>query len=160
MNDHITLEKIDILRQRAGISYRRAYEALQETGGDVVRALIRLEEEPNRWTERLQVSGSELATRLRDLVREGNVHRIIVRKGERVVMDIPVTVGAVSAVLMPYLVALGFVGAVVARYTVEVERRSPRRSKAAGVRVPVETEGTKASDRDLTESREVERVTR
>lgn len=142
MNESITLEKIDILRQRAGVTYKKAYETLQETGGDVVRALIKLEEEPLGWTERFQVSGSELAARLKDLIREGNVNRIIVRRGEKVLLDIPVTVGAVSAVLMPYLIAIGMIAAVVTRCTIEVERRGPASpGRTGGYRVPIETDG-------------------
>lgn len=148
MNKDITLEKIDILRQRAGVTYKKAYETLQETGGDVVRALIKLEEEPLGWTERLQVSGTELATRLKELVREGNVNRIIVRRGEKELLDIPVTVGAVSAVLMPYLVAIGMIAAVATRCTVEVERRSPAGAgRTGGYRVPIETDGANGANK-------------
>lgn len=124
----ITLDKIDILRQRAGLSYRQAFDLLRETGGDVVAALIRLEDEPRALSERIQVTGAELANRVRQLLREGNVNRIIVRKGDRVLLDIPVTAGVVGALLMPYLAALGLIAAVAARYTLEVERRPAGRS--------------------------------
>lgn len=122
----ITLEKIDILRERAGVSYKKAYEVLQATGGDVVQALIKLEEEPRGFTERITVSGSELVARVRELIREGNVNRIVVKRRERVLLDIPVTVGAVGAVLMPYLAALGVIAALATRCTLEVERRQPQ----------------------------------
>lgn len=123
VGEKVTLEKIDILRERANISYRRAYELLEQVDGDLVRALIRLEEEPHTWTERFQVSGSELVSRVRDLLREGNVNRITIRNRGRVLLDIPVTVGAIGAVLMPYLAALGVVAALATRCTIEVERR-------------------------------------
>ncbi len=130
----ITLDKIDILRQRAGVSYRQAYELLQETGGDVVAALIKLEEMPRGVSERIQVTGAELVSRVRQLLREGNVNRIIVRKADRVLLDIPVTAGVVGAILMPYLAALGLIAAVAARHTIEVERRTGahRNGGAAG----------------------------
>lgn len=122
--DKITLEKIDTLRERANISYRRAYEILESVDGDLVKALIQLEEEPRSWTERFQVSGSELVTRVRELIREGNVNRITIRSKERVLLDIPVTIGAIGAVLMPYLAALGVIAALATRCTIEVERRN------------------------------------
>ncbi len=130
----ITLDKIDILRERAGVSYKKAYEVLQATGGDVVQALIKLEEEPRGFTERITVSGSELVARVRELIREGNVNRIVVKRRERVLMDIPVTVGAVGAVLMPYLAALGVIAALATRCTLEVERRQPPETVPLGGR--------------------------
>lgn len=123
VGDKVTLDKIDILRERANISYRRAYELLEQMDGDVVRALIMLEEEPRTWTERFQVSGSELVGRVRDLIREGNVNRIAIKNRGRVLLDIPVTMGAIGAVLMPYLAALGVIAALATRCTIEVERR-------------------------------------
>jgi exosome complex RNA-binding protein Csl4 len=121
----ITLEKIDLLRQRAGVSYREAYEVLEETQGDVVRALIKLEEKPRTVTEKFQARGSELLARVRELIRQGNVNRIVVKQEEKVLLDIPVTVGAIGAVLMPYLAALGVIAALATRCTIEVERRQP-----------------------------------
>lgn len=122
-NERITLEKIDVLRGRAGISYHRAFELLEATDGDVVRALIRLEEEPRGWTERVTVSGGEVVSRVREILREGNVNRITIKRREKVLLDMPVTVGAVGAVLMPYLAALGVIAALATRCTIEVERR-------------------------------------
>jgi len=119
----ITLEKIDLLRHRAGVSYREAYEVLEETQGDVVRALIKLEEKPRTVTEKFQVRGSELVSRVRELIRQGNVNRIVVKQEEKVLLDIPVTVGAIGAVFMPYLAALGVIAALATRCTIEVERR-------------------------------------
>ncbi len=123
--EEITLDKIDLLRQRTGASYREAFEVLEETQGDVVRALIKLEEKPRTVTEQIQVRGTELLSRVRELLRQGNVNRIVIRQGEKVLLDIPVTVGAVGAVLMPYLAALGVIAALATRCTIEVEKRQP-----------------------------------
>lgn len=132
VEEKITLEKIDIVRERAGVSYRKAYEVLKESGGDVVQALIRMEEEPRAFTERIQVQGSELVARIRQIIREGNVNRITIRRGGKVLLDIPVTVGAVGAVLMPYLAALGVIAALATRCTIEVERRTGAGTPGAG----------------------------
>lgn len=132
MDERITLEKIDVLRDRAGISYGKAYEILKEAGGDVVQALIRLEAEPRAFTERIQVQGTELVARVRQIIREGNVNRITIRRGGKVLLDIPVTVGAVGAVFMPYLAALGVIAALATRCTIEVERRPGPGTPGAG----------------------------
>jgi hypothetical protein len=74
-------------------------------------------------TERLRVTGGDLYGKLRQLVHEGNVRRIIIRgSDERVLIDIPVTVGVVGAVLAPFAVAIAALAAVATRCTIEVER--------------------------------------
>lgn len=121
------LEKIDILRERAGVSYRKAKEVLDATGGDVVEALIRLEEEAQSatWQERIQVQGAELVDKVKQLIEEGNVRRIVIRNQEgKTLVELPVTVGALGAVLAPQLAMLGVIAALVTRATIVVERRA------------------------------------
>jgi uncharacterized membrane protein YvbJ len=74
--------------------------------------------------EEYSVSGSNLVDRVRELLHEGNVTRIIVKdeKG-KVLIEIPATVGVVGVVLAPWLVALGVIAALVTNCTIVVERR-------------------------------------
>ena len=74
-------------------------------------------------TERLLVTSGDLMGKLRQLAHEGNVRRIVVRShDERVLIDIPVTVGVVGAVLAPVAVAIAAAAAVATRCTLEIER--------------------------------------
>ncbi|MFO8060330.1 MAG: DUF4342 domain-containing protein [Bacillota bacterium] len=124
MND---LEKIDAVRERTGVSYRRAREALERTDGDVIEALIYLEDgsAEHSWAEQIQVKGNDLIQSVRSLIREGNVRRIIIRQDGRTLVEFPVTVGAIGALLMPSLAALGAVAALVSECTILVQRRGP-----------------------------------
>ena len=74
--------------------------------------------------EEYTVSGSNLVERVRELLHEGNVTRVIV-KDERgtVLLEIPATIGVVGIVLAPWLVALGAIAALVTKCTIVVERR-------------------------------------
>ena len=74
--------------------------------------------------EEYSVSGSNLVDRVRELLHEGNVTRIIVMddKGKRL-LEIPATVGVVGVVLAPWLMALGVVAALVTSCRIVVERR-------------------------------------
>lgn len=129
------LEKIDILRERAGVSYRRAKEILDACGGDVVQALIRLEDEARRntWQERIQVQGAELVDRVRQLINEGNVRRIVIRNQDgQTLVELPVTVGALGALLAPMLAVVGVIAALVTRATIVVERRSDSDGQGPG----------------------------
>ncbi len=122
MND---LERIDAVRERTGVSYRRAREALQRTDRDVIEALIYLEDgsREHTWAEQIQVRGNDLIDSVRSLIREGNVRRIIIRQDGRTLVEFPVTVGALGALLVPSLAALGAVAALVTECTILVQRR-------------------------------------
>ncbi|MGE5485630.1 MAG: DUF4342 domain-containing protein [Ignavibacteriales bacterium] len=124
----ITLEMIDQIRSRTGVSYKEAREVLERANGDVVQALIMLEEKGKAardWTERIQVSGNEVLEKVKQLLHEGNVTKIVVKQGDTVVAAIPVTVGAVGAVIAPYLAAVGVAAAVATKCTIEFERKRP-----------------------------------
>lgn len=75
------------------------------------------------FVEEVQVLGKDLVERVKALIHEGNVRRIIVRDEHgHTFVEIPVTVAAVGAVLAPVLAALGAISALVAKFTVVVVR--------------------------------------
>lgn len=123
----ITLEKIDIIRDRTGVSYREAKEALEAASGNVVDALISIEDSGSKkWaetvTESISVKGTEAMDKLKAILNAGNVSRIRVKKDEYVILDIPVTAGAIGAVIIPQITAIGAAVALLTKCTIEVER--------------------------------------
>ncbi len=72
--------------------------------------------------EEWQVLGEELASTVKTLLHEGNVRRIIIKHEEQTVLEIPLTVGVVGTLLVPWLAAIGALGALLAHFTVEVIR--------------------------------------
>jgi len=74
--------------------------------------------------EEFSVSASNLVDRVKELLHEGNVTRIIVKdeKGKPL-LEIPATVGLIGTVLAPWLTALGVVAALVTNCRIVVERR-------------------------------------
>ncbi len=91
----------------------------------------RIERQGRRPTEEINVMGSALVDKVKDLIREGNVRRIIVRRssGEALV-EIPLTAGvgvaALLTLLAPVLAALAAIAALVAQFRVEIERDHDR----------------------------------
>lgn len=75
--------------------------------------------------ETFKVKGDDLLKRVKELVHEGNVRRVVVKQGAQTVVEFPVNVGLVGAVAAPALAALGAVAALLAECTIEVERRAP-----------------------------------
>ena len=75
-------------------------------------------------TEEFTVSSDDLVKRVKDLLHEGNVTRIIVRDQEgKILLEVPATAGLIGAILAPWLAALGAVAALVTECTIAVERR-------------------------------------
>jgi hypothetical protein len=74
--------------------------------------------------ETFEVKGENLLAKIKELVREGNIRRIIIKteQGETFI-EIPLTVGVVGAVLLPVWAAIGAIAALVTNCTITVERR-------------------------------------
>lgn len=85
-----------------------------------------MSEQPNErvWTEELKVKGDALLERVKDLAHEGNVRRIIVKDADgETLIEVPLTVGVVGAVVAPVAAAIGAVAALAADYSIVIERR-------------------------------------
>lgn len=73
--------------------------------------------------EEFRVSGEELLARLKELVREGNIRRIIIKNEEGIsLIEIPLTLGVVGAVLLPVWAAVGALAALATSCTIVIER--------------------------------------
>ena len=83
--------------------------------------------------ERFKVKGDDLLKRVKQLVHEGNVRRVVIKQGSRTVAEFPLTVGVVGALAAPLLVAVGALAALLGECTIEVERATEGR-KAGGRR--------------------------
>lgn len=74
-------------------------------------------------TEELTIRGEELVATVKALVHEGNIRRVAIKNREgKVLIEVPLTLGAVGALFLPTLAALGAVAALVTECTIVVER--------------------------------------
>jgi CBS domain-containing protein len=79
--------------------------------------------EQNVRTEEFQVSSDTLVAKVKELVQEGNVRRVVIKNEDgRTLIEFPLTLGVVGAVLAPQLAAIGAIAALVTRCTVVVEK--------------------------------------
>lgn len=124
--EDISLEKLDSIRARTGVSYRKAKEALERNNGNVIEAIIELEEtkpaSSYNWTEEFSVRSTEVIDKVKELIREGNINKIRVKHDDKTLVEIPVGIGAIGAVILPQIAALGVLVAVFKRCTIEVVR--------------------------------------
>jgi hypothetical protein len=74
-------------------------------------------------TEEFRINGEELLAKIKALVHEGNIRRVIIKNKEGVVvMEIPMTLGVVGALVAPTLAAIGAIAALLSEATVVVEK--------------------------------------
>jgi hypothetical protein len=78
------------------------------------------------FVEEAQVLGRDLVDKVRSLIHEGNVQRIIIKDEQgHTFIEIPVTFAAIGMVAAPVLAAVGAISALVAKFTIVVERAGP-----------------------------------
>jgi hypothetical protein len=76
--------------------------------------------------EEIKVLSHELADKVKALIHEGNVRRVIIKdENGHTFLEIPVTVAAVGAVFAPILAAVGALAAMAAKFTIVVEKTAP-----------------------------------
>lgn len=76
-----------------------------------------------RRYEEYRVAGDRVIGKIKELIHEGNVRRVIIKNDDgRALIEVPLTIGVVGAVLAPVWAAIGAVAALVANCSIEVER--------------------------------------
>ena len=85
------------------------------------------EEEEPTFTEHIEIAGSELVERTKEIIEEGNVRRLIIRNQEdEVLLEVPLTAGVVVGgavtIVAPVLAALGALAALLTHVKIEVVR--------------------------------------
>ncbi|NWG35056.1 MAG: DUF4342 domain-containing protein [Chloroflexi bacterium] len=74
-------------------------------------------------TEEFRVDGEQLLGKIKNLIKEGNIRRVIIQDKEgKVVFEIPLTFGVVGALIAPQLAAIGAIAALLSEATVVVEK--------------------------------------
>jgi len=118
----ITLEKIELVKDRTGSTYAEAKAALEAADGSVVDAIIALEGKMNEEHDKVDgasLKGSPIFAKMKEIVDKGNVSRILITKNEKTIVNFPVTAGVIGAVLVPWGAILGIVAALGAQCSID-----------------------------------------
>ena len=117
----ITLEKIELVKDRTGVSYKEAKEALEEADGSVVDAIIDIEESIDiKSKSRFAEQSAHIIDKLKEAIKKGNVAKIIVKKDDEVIMNLPLNVGIVGTVLAPWAAVAGVIAAFGTKCVIEL----------------------------------------
>ncbi|MCR3921603.1 MAG: DUF4342 domain-containing protein [Firmicutes bacterium] len=125
----ITLQKIDLVRDRTGLNYTEARELLEEASGDVVEALVIMEGEEGDLDVEMNMEMDEMKSMVSDNVmgpmkrvfHKGSRTRIRVKNDDGTLIEFPATLGIAGALLAPRATALSAMGLLMAQYTLEVD---------------------------------------
>ena len=117
----ITLEKIELVKDRTGVSYAEAKAALEAADGSVVDAIISIEESIDQDSGKcLSKQGNAIIENIKALVKKGNVSKIVIKKDDEVMLNIPVNLGILGTVIAPWGAVLGTLAAFGFKCTIEL----------------------------------------
>jgi len=85
--------------------------------------------EKSNW-ESFKVTGDEIMTKVKEIIKEGNARRIIIKnEKDEIIMEFPLTIGAIGVVLAPLFAAIGTLAALATNCTILVEKRADNERK-------------------------------
>ena len=127
----ITIEAIDQVMDRVpGVTYAEVKEALIKCDGDVVDAIILLQNNSTNeenikskktFEDVFGKDSEQIKEEITELIRKSNVIRIVIEKNGKIIMKIPITAGVVGVVLAPILTLIGLSASVLAKYRIKIE---------------------------------------
>lgn len=126
----ITIEAIDQVMERVpGATYAEVREALIKSDGDVIDAIILLQENSTEkenknkktFEEVFGKDSDKIKEEITELLRKSNVIRIVIEKNGKIIMNIPITVGVVGVVFAAILTLIGLSASVLAKYRIKIE---------------------------------------
>lgn len=89
--------------------------------------------------ETFKVRYDKVKAKVKELIREGNIRRIIIKNSEdEKLIEIPLNLGVASVVLIPIWTAIGAIVALAADYTIEVEKIRKAKPEQNEEKIPAE----------------------
>jgi len=140
VSNEITIEKIDAVIQRVpNVTYAQAKQSLIEHNGDVIESIISLEssskiinknisnktKQAKKAVEDMFSKDSEdfkeMKEQAKELLKRSSVIRVIIDRNNKVIMNIPLTVGVVGVALLPIYTLVGLSAAVIGKCRIKIQ---------------------------------------
>lgn len=108
----ITLEKIELVKDRTGVSYKEAKDSLEAADGSVVDAIIAIEETVDEKPARkVNAAANETVEKIKELVKKGNISKITISRDGDILLNLPLNAGILGAIVAPWGVIAGIIAA-------------------------------------------------
>lgn len=115
----ITLEKIELVKDRTGVSYKEAKEALEAADGSVVDAIIGIEESIDlKSKSKVSEQSAQIMEKVKEAIKKGNISKIVVKRNDEVLLNLPVSIGILGTVLAPWAALAGTIAALGTKCTI------------------------------------------
>lgn len=114
--ENITLEQIDLIMQRANVSYAEAKEALEQCGSDTVEALLLLEK-----NQKIKPQPEARGTQVKGFISRLHSKSFIISKDTKTLIDIPLTIAILIFVFSCHISVLCLILAIIFGYKVDIK---------------------------------------
>lgn len=122
-----TLQKIDEIIKRTNTDYSTAKQALDAANGDVLEAIILIENQNRQSSSQTDSKkGEQVLNQLKEVLAKGNATKLTVKKNNEVIVNIPITAGVIGAFIAPLLSAAGITAALLTQCSVEITQTDGR----------------------------------
>ena len=157
----VTLEKIELVKDRTGVTYKEAKEALEAADGNVVDAIVSIEDKTDGETSSQKISqkGNEIIDKIKEVIDRGNASRIIISKDGDRLLNLPLNAGVIGAIVAPWGVILGVAASFGFNCKIEVVKEDGTivdiTDKAGNLYEQAVTKGTEVYEQAVTKGNEV-----
>lgn len=121
MNSDEKLKKIDEIVNRTYVSYETAKQALEDADGDILEAVILIENKNKCFSSSdAKMKGEQILEEIKKVLKKGNATKITIKKNNETIVNIPITAGVVGVMLAPFLATAGVTAALLTQCSVEI----------------------------------------
>lgn len=116
------LQKIDEILKRTDATYVEAKQALEDANGDVLEAVIMIENKKNfeNVGQTAKQKGDQILDQIKSLLSKGNATKITIKKNGETIINVPLTAGLLGTLISPFLAAAGVTTALLTQCSVEI----------------------------------------
>lgn len=125
MEKNITLEQIDLIMQRANVSYSEAKEALEQSNGDTVEALLYLE----RAEKIKKTTSRNCSEDVKSFIGKLNCTRFILKKQQHTYVDVPLTVAIIAIITCFHVSVIALIVAIATGVKIDIKGENDIASK-------------------------------
>ena len=126
--NNITMEQIDAVKTRANVGYKEAKEVLEKFDGDVVAAILYLENENKTKTDFKEDTG-RYYKQGKSIIKKLNSIDVKIYKKDKVALNIPATVAIVGTIAAPHITIGGVILSVVTGHKIKIENLNGKEDK-------------------------------
>lgn len=126
---NVNLEQVEMLRERANVSFEEAKEALEKCNCDMLEALIYLERQnkikpPQKESCDHGVSSSfkNFMKSIGRLIKKGNEVKFVIKKEEDIIVKLPVNIIILITIIMPPITIIGILAALITHHKIKLEK--------------------------------------